>query len=99
MIDSETILKYLSQNKARLQVQYQLVKIGLFGSYAREENTNESDIDILVEFEENTTDLYSKKMNLKNEIQTKFNVPVDICREKYIKSVFRDQILTETKYV
>jgi predicted nucleotidyltransferase len=38
-------------------------------------------------------------MNLKNEIQTKFNVPVDICREKYIKSVFRDQITTETKYV
>lgn len=49
-------------------------------------------------FEDNTPDLYSVKQRLKNEIQLRFNLPVDICREKYIKSVFKQQILAEAKY-
>jgi predicted nucleotidyltransferase len=98
MINSEIILKYLSQNKKRFHSEYQLVKIGIFGSIARNENSSKSDIDILVEFEENTQELYEKKQNLKKEIQSTFNLHVDICREKYIKPAFRDQILSEALY-
>ncbi len=48
------ILEFLSQNKKVLRDKYHIVRIGLFGSYAREEQNPESDIDLLVEFEENT---------------------------------------------
>jgi len=82
-------------NKQRLQREYHLTKIGVFGSIARGENKNASDIDIIVEFEDNTDDL---KQRLKKEIQAIFKLPVDICREKYIKSIFREQILSEVKY-
>lgn len=42
-----------------------MVKIGVFGSIAREDQTEDSDIDIIVEFKENTKDLYELKQNLK----------------------------------
>jgi uncharacterized protein len=99
MTDSTQILDYLATNKDRLQNEYHLVKIGLFGSMARNEQTNNSDIDILVEFEDNTNDLYTLKEKLKDEIQLILNTPVDLCREKYIKSYFKSQILSEVKYV
>jgi predicted nucleotidyltransferase len=52
----------------------------------------------LVEFEDNTPDLYIIKQKIKEEIQSKFNLSVDICREKYIKPIFKKQILSEAKY-
>ncbi len=98
MIDSNKILYYLTLNKNRLEKEYHIVKIGIFGSIARGDQNDLSDIDLIVEFENNTPDLYTIKQRLKNEIQSKFNLPVDICREKYIKPVFRQQILSEVKY-
>ena len=99
IINSQQILSYLSSNKERLKKEYHLTKIGIFGSIARNEQSKKSDIDLIVEFEENTLDLYTIKLKIKEEIQSKFNLPVDICREKYIKPVFRDQILSEAIYV
>ena len=98
MINSEKILSYLTLNKEQFKAKYHLIRIGIFGSYARNEQSDKSDIDIIVEFEDNTSNLYELKQNLKQEIQLKFNVPVDICREKYIKSIFKSQILSEALY-
>ena len=98
MIDSSKILFYLTSNKKRLEKEYHLIKIGIFGSIARGEQNEQSDIDLIVEFENNTPDLFSIKQQLKNEIQLQFHLPVDICREKYIKPIFRQRILSETKY-
>ncbi len=98
MIGSREILLYLTSNKARLEEEYHLIKIGIFGSIARGEQNEQSDIDLIVEFENDTPDLFAVKQRLKNEIQSQFNLPVDICREKYIKPIFRKQILSDTKY-
>jgi len=98
MTDSNQILNYLTSNKDRFQREYHLTRIGIFGSFARGEQIDKSDIDLIVEFEEGTNNLYEIKQKLVSEIQTRFKLPVDICREKYIKSFFRSQILSETKY-
>ena len=98
MTDSNQILNYLTSNKDRFQREYHLTRIGIFGSVARGEQIDKSDIDLIVEFEEGTNNLYEIKQKLVSEIQTRFKMPVDICREKYIKSFFRSQILSETKY-
>jgi uncharacterized protein len=92
------ILEFLSQNKKVLRDNYHIVRIGLFGSYAREAQNPESDIDLLVEFEENTQDLYDLKIQLKEFFQIQFGIDVDICREKYIKPRFKNSILNETVY-
>jgi predicted nucleotidyltransferase len=99
MINQDQILKYLSENKRDISQKYHLTKLGIFGSYARNEQTPESDLDLLVEFEENTPDLTDKKEYLREEIRTVFNLQVDVCREKYIKPIFRQQILTDAIYV
>ena len=99
MVSSEQILNYLSINKSRYLNEYHLIRIGIFGSFSREEQTPKSDIDLIVEFEDNTQDLYTIKQKIRNEIQLKFNLSVDICREKYIKPIFKKQILSETIYV
>jgi predicted nucleotidyltransferase len=99
MNERSNILSYLETNKERLMREYHLTKIGLFGSFSREDNNQASDIDLVVEFEPETQDLYLLKQNLRQEIQLIFNRPVDICRLKYIKPIFRSQIQQEVQYV
>ena len=98
MVDSKQILIYLSSNKDRFKKDYHLIRIGVFGSVARGEQNENSDIDLVVEFEDNTPDLYTVKQKLRDEIQSKFNTQVDICREKYIKPIFKKLVLSEVKY-
>ena len=98
MTTSNQILNYLSSNKERYHQKYRLVRVGLFGSFARGEETVNSDIDLLVEFEDNTKGLMDVKQELKSEIQKIFNRPVDICREKYVKPIFKKRILSEVLY-
>jgi len=50
-LSKEDIFKLLKQNKTKLK-NHSVKKIGLFGSILREEHTNESDIDLIVEFDE-----------------------------------------------
>ncbi|MFH1197950.1 MAG: nucleotidyltransferase domain-containing protein [bacterium] len=48
-IDKEYILAFLKENKEFLRERYGVEKISLFGSFARGEETEESDIDLFVE--------------------------------------------------
>jgi predicted nucleotidyltransferase len=98
MKTKDQILTFLSQNKKLFRDKYHIVRIGLFGSYARGEQNPSSDIDILVEFEENTQDLYELKIQLKEFFQIQLGVDVDICREKFIKPRIKKSILKEAVY-
>lgn len=53
--------------------------IGLFGSYAREEQTNTSDLDILVNFRNGISLL--KLIQLENELSEKLGIKVDLITE------------------
>ena len=94
----DQILEFLSQNKKLFRDRYHIVKIGLFGSYARGDQNNKSDLDLLVEFEENTQDLYELKIEIKDFFKTHLGLNVDICREKYIKPRIKKAILKEAIY-
>lgn len=50
----DDILATLSEHKAFLQKTYEVDKIGLFGSYAKDTQSTQSDIDIYVEFKHKT---------------------------------------------
>ena len=66
---------------------------------ARNEQTSGSDIDLVVEFEKNTPNLYDIKREIKDFIKSSLNLDADIAREKYIKQIYKDSILKETIYV
>ena len=54
MKSRDQILAFLRQNKKLFRDRYHIIRIGLFGSYARGDQNVNSDIDLLVEFEDNT---------------------------------------------
>jgi uncharacterized protein len=69
------ILATLSEQKPYLEKEFEVSKIGLFGSYAKDRQTDESDIDFYVEFKRKTFDnlaglwvyleeLYHKKIDI-----------------------------------
>jgi predicted nucleotidyltransferase len=92
------ILTFLTKNKKLFRDKYHIIRIGIFGSYARGDQNNNSDIDLLVEFEDNTQDLYDLKIQLKDFFRTSLGTEVDVCREKYIKPRIKKSILKETIY-
>ncbi|CAA6817677.1 MAG: DNA polymerase beta domain protein region [uncultured Sulfurovum sp.] len=93
------ILFYLSQHKEEFFQKFGLVKLGLFGSFVREEAHEDSDIDIIIELDKNVTDVYRKKLALKKELESYFNKKVDIAREKYLKPLARQSIGNDVIYV
>jgi uncharacterized protein len=98
-INQSSILAYLRLQKANFQRDFGLTKIGLFGSYAKDEANEASDVDIIVEFEPNTPDLYDKKETLRTILQNEFDRNVDLCREKYLKPYYKIQILQNSIFV
>ena len=68
----EEILKVLEQERDTIR-QYGARRLGLFGSYARGEATEQSDLDFIVEFERKSFDAY---MDLREFLEKRFNCPV-----------------------
>jgi len=99
MLEKEDILQFLASKKDELFTQFQLDKIGLFGSFSSNKNTVESDIDLIVEFKPNTKNIHEKKLQLRQLISNKFDRDVDICSENYIKPYFKSTILKTVIYV
>ncbi|MBU0765380.1 MAG: nucleotidyltransferase domain-containing protein [Bacteroidetes bacterium] len=93
------ILAFLANNKESFFVKFSIVKIGIFGSFARDEQTEDSDIDILIEMQRGTEDIFEKKQQLKEILKGQFHRKIDICRERAIKPLFRELILKDTIYV
>ncbi len=50
---------------SKLPIKFHITKIGIFGSFARGEQNKESDIDLIVEFEDDTQNLYDLKLDIK----------------------------------
>jgi hypothetical protein len=99
MIEQKDILIYLENNKEYFLAQFNVDKIGIFGSYARNEQTENSDIDIIIEMPRGTNDIFEKKQKLRELLKSTFQREVDICRERAIKPIFREMILKDVIYV
>ena len=71
----EDILNFLQQNRDYLRNNFSVEKIGIFGSYAKEKATNNSDIDFYVILKNKTLD---NMTSLWIYLEKKFNKKVDI---------------------
>ena len=98
MENDSQILSFLRENKDVFRREYHISKLGLFGSYARGDANEESDIDLLIEFD-GEVDIFETKIMIRELIKAKLNKDVDICREKYLKSYAKEKILSEVIYV
>ncbi len=89
------ILTILRDNRDTI-ARYGVRRIGLFGSYARDEQTQESDIDILVEFDEVTIKEY---LDLKEFLEMLLGRRVDLVFSDTLKPRLQPAILGEAIYV
>lgn len=78
---------------------YHVAKIALFGSFARNEQSENSDVDLLFEFEEGTQNVYELKERLKAFLSASFGRNIDLAREKYLKPYAKEEILKDALYV
>ncbi len=96
MIDKDIILNYLKEHKNEFMQKYSVEKIGLFGSFARNEAREDSDIDIFVKMK---PDLFTM-VELKEQIERDLQKKVDIIREhKHIKPFLLKMIQKDIIYV
>jgi len=92
----ETIINYLTIHKKEFQKEYEVEKIGLFGSYARDEAHKDSDIDIFVKMKPN----FFKLIGLKQHIEEDLRKKVDIIREhSNLKPFLLQMIQKDIRYV
>lgn len=89
------IREILKKNKMKLKEIYKVNKIGIFGSYARNEQQEISDIDILVKFSE---PIGWEFLDLKEFLETILNIKVDLVTINALKPQTKDKILKEVIY-
>jgi len=76
-MNRDDVLNLLAQYKKDNHDKYGIENIGLFGSVARDEATDQSDIDICIETK--TPDMFML-VHIKEELQNLFHKSVDIVR-------------------
>jgi uncharacterized protein len=93
-MNCESILRKLEENRETIRG-FGVRRLGIFGSYARGEQTEASDMDFLVEFEKKTFDNY---MDLKFFLEGLFGRRVDLVVAEAVKPRLRKPIFEETVY-
>jgi uncharacterized protein len=82
MYSTEQILTILKAKKQELEDKYPISELGLFGSYARGDYNEHSDIDILVDFNDRVGVDF---IYLAHDLEDIFNTKVDLVSRKGIK--------------
>ncbi len=85
--------------KPLLNERYGVETIGVFGSYRRGEQTNKSDIDILVTFREEAHPGFFKFLELEEFLAKELGIKVDLVSKEALKPYIGKHILAEVVMV
>lgn len=97
MIDRDEILCFLKNFAIENQEKYSIKRLGIFGSVARGEAKDVSDIDVVVDFEK--PDLFNQ-VGIKLELEEKFATKVDvIALWKHMNPKLKNRIERDAIYV
>ena len=91
----EKTKKKLEELKPSLEEEFEVKSIGIFGSYIRGEEEKESDLDILVEFEESADLSLLDFIRLENHLSEELGVKVDLVEKRTLKPRIGKHILEE----
>lgn len=96
MLNSHNILTTLRELKPLLAERYALTKIGLFGSFARDEASESSDIDVIVEMEGK----FKSYLEVQDLLEKSLSHKIDLIRlHDHMRPRFKNRILQEALYV
>ncbi len=91
------VIRLLHQNTERIR-RFGIIRLGLFGSFVREEQTTESDVDILVDFAEGQA-TFDHFMDFCFLLEDLFGRKVEVVTVKYLSPYIGPHILREVEYV
>jgi len=93
----EELRDELASMKPHLRREYGVSEIALFGSFVRNEQTEASDLDVLVEFEE-SVGLFDV-VRLENELAERLGVDVDLVTKDSLKPRIKARVTDDLVYV
>ena len=96
MNDLRTIQDKLSKHMTEFGDRFRVKTLAVFGSYARDEQRKDSDIDILVEFK---APVGVEFIDLGNYLERLLDLRVDLVSRNGIKPKYFERIERELKYV
>lgn len=83
MYNTDQVINILSIKKQELQKKYPISELALFGSFARGDHNEYSDIDILVDFNERIDGF--DYIRIAHELEDSFRQKIDLVSRKGIK--------------
>lgn len=93
MSEKEMILQKLAILKPQISKEYHISSLALFGSYARDEQTYKSDVDLLVDF--STAPDLLKFIELEEKLKSELNRNVDLVPRRKLRAELCEQIENE----
>jgi hypothetical protein len=91
----EKFFQVVQKEKSKVQKEFGVHRLGIFGSCAEGKETEVSDVDVLVEFDRKTFDNY---MELKFFLEERLGRRVDLVTPAALKPSIADAILRGVKY-
>lgn len=91
-----SVINELQRLKPQLRSKWGVIKLGYFEDYLDKRHTLNCELNILVELEK---PLGWEFFAMKEWIQFKLNVPIDICTPKSLKPILKEEILEQTVYL
>ena len=96
-MNKEEIRKRVGSHFPLLKQKYNVKRLGIFGSFVRDQQKKGSDIDMLVEF---TSPIgFFDFIRLENFLAETLNQKVDLVTKKALKPAIKAEVLKETLYV
>ncbi len=92
------IIVFLQKHKDELAQRFGVVSVGLFGSYARGEAREDSDIDIAIELTPDKKSL-SNFLGIRRYLEEQFGKTVDLGIESTLKPLVRELVAKEIIHV
>ncbi|MCT8337440.1 nucleotidyltransferase family protein [Methanoculleus sp. Afa-1] len=96
MQSREEIFATLQRLKGEIAARFSVSRIGIFGSVARGEQTEASDIDILVEFSRPIG--FFAFLELEEFLSLNLAAPVDLVTPDALKPIIRERVAAEVAY-
>jgi predicted nucleotidyltransferase len=99
MISLSAIKELLSTNKRYLNERFGVKEIGIFGSYLRQENRTDSDVDILIELERPPRISLIGLVELEDYLTELVGIKVDLAIKRNLRRRIGRRILNEVEYL
>ena len=96
-LNEEIILKKIKESRSKIH-EYGVLRVGLFGSFARGEQRTDSDIDLLVEFDKHKK-TFRNFINFSEYMEKCLGRKVEIATPESMSPYITPYIKDEIKYV